>query len=160
VEGLRRLALRLVELLTELRMRLNAGGARLRVALWATTRFLLVAVRPLIATAISSRSVLAERVSQLGTTVPAAARRSAARAGELRSASVRPSVRGAALSTFDAAGMEERMDAIRLKQILGAPLTERELMCLQIEQNGMACHARPLRHIPLDPYPSQEVPGI
>jgi hypothetical protein len=71
-----------------------------------------------------------------------------------------PSVRGAALSTFDAAGMEERMDAIRLKQILGAPLTERELMCLQIEQNGMACHARSLRHIPLDPYPSQEDPCI
>lgn len=43
----------------------------------------------------------------------------------------------------DAAGMEERMDAIRLKQILGAPLTERELMCLQIEQNGMACHVCP-----------------
>jgi hypothetical protein len=71
-----------------------------------------------------------------------------------------PGVRGAALSTFDAAGMEERMDAIRLKQILGAPLTERELMCLQIEQNGMACHARPLRHIPLDPSPSQEEPYI
>ncbi len=44
---------------------------------------------------------------------------------------------------LDAAGMEERMDAIRLKQLLGAPLTERELMCLQIEQNGMGCHARP-----------------
>jgi hypothetical protein len=68
------------------------------------------------------------------------------------------SVRGAAVSTFDAAGMEERMDAIRLKQILGAPLTERELMCLQIEQNGMACHARPLRNIPPDSYPSQEDP--
>jgi hypothetical protein len=54
--------------------------------------------------------------------------------------------------------MEERMDAIRLKQILGAPLTERELMCLQIEQNGMACHARPLRNIPPDSYPSQEDP--
>jgi hypothetical protein len=64
--------------------------------------------------------------------------------------------RGGTLSTFDAAGMEERMDAIRLKQILGAPLTERELMCLQIEQNGMACHARPLRHIRLDPEPSEE----
>ena len=33
------------------------------------------------------------------------------------------------------------MDAIRLKQILGEPLTDRELMCLQIEQNGFACHA-------------------
>jgi hypothetical protein len=71
-----------------------------------------------------------------------------------------PGVRGAALSTFDAAGMEERMDAIRLKQILGVPLTERELMCLQIEQNGMACHARPPKHTPLDPYPSQEDPSL
>jgi len=69
-------------------------------------------------------------------------------------------VRRATVSTFDAAGMEERMDAIRLKQMLGAPLTERELMCLQIEQNGMACHAQPLRHIPLDSYPSQEDPCI
>jgi hypothetical protein len=65
-------------------------------------------------------------------------------------------VRRATVSAFDAAAMEERMDAIRLKQILGAPLTERELMCLQIEQNGMACHARPLGHVPLDPYPSQD----
>lgn len=72
----------------------------------------------------------------------------------------RSRVRGAALSTFDPAGMEERMDAIRLKQILGAPLTERELMCLQIEQNGMTCHARRTRHIPLDPSPSQEEPPI
>jgi hypothetical protein len=32
------------------------------------------------------------------------------------------------------------MDAIRLKQILGEPLTEQELMCLQIEQNGFGCH--------------------
>jgi hypothetical protein len=37
--------------------------------------------------------------------------------------------------------MEARMDAIRLKQILGAPLSEQELMCLQIEQNGFGCHA-------------------
>jgi hypothetical protein len=35
------------------------------------------------------------------------------------------------------------MDAIRLKQILGEPLTEQELMCLQIEQNGFGCHACP-----------------
>jgi hypothetical protein len=41
----------------------------------------------------------------------------------------------------DVAGMEERMDAIRLKQILGQPLTEQELMCLQIEQNGFGCQA-------------------
>lgn len=59
------------------------------------------------------------------------------------------------MSAFDAAGMEERMDAIRLKQILGGPLTERELMCLQIEQNGMACHARPAGHVSLDPHPSE-----
>ena len=64
------------------------------------------------------------------------------------------------MSPEDAAGMEARMDAIRLKQILGELLTEQELMCLQIEQNGMACHARPLRHIPLDSYPSQEDPCI
>jgi hypothetical protein len=56
--------------------------------------------------------------------------------------------------------MEERMDAIRLKQILGARLTERELMCLQIEQNGMACHARPTKHTPLDPCASQEDPSL
>jgi hypothetical protein len=35
--------------------------------------------------------------------------------------------------------MEERMDAIRLKQMLGGPLTEQELMCLQVEQNGFGC---------------------
>jgi hypothetical protein len=47
------------------------------------------------------------------------------------------------VSPEDAAGMEARMDAIRLKQILGEPLSERELMCLQIEQNGFGCHACP-----------------
>jgi hypothetical protein len=46
--------------------------------------------------------------------------------------------------------MEGRMDAIRLKQILGAPLTEQELMCLQIEQNGFGCHACPYEPPPLD----------
>jgi hypothetical protein len=45
--------------------------------------------------------------------------------------------------------MEARMDAIRLKQILGEPLTEQELMCLQIEQNGFGCHACP--HEPRPP---------
>jgi hypothetical protein len=45
------------------------------------------------------------------------------------------------VSLGDAASMEGRMDAIRLKQILGEPLTEQELMCLQIEQNGFGCHA-------------------
>jgi hypothetical protein len=47
------------------------------------------------------------------------------------------------VSPEDAEGMEARMDAIRLKQILGEPLTEQELMCLQIEQNGFGCHACP-----------------
>ena len=39
----------------------------------------------------------------------------------------------------DLAGMEARMDAIRLKEILGGPLSDQELMCLQIEQNGFGC---------------------
>jgi hypothetical protein len=39
----------------------------------------------------------------------------------------------------DMAGMDARMDAIRLKEILGGPLTDQELMCLQIEQNGFGC---------------------
>lgn len=46
--------------------------------------------------------------------------------------------------------MEGRMDAIRLKQILGEPLTDGELMCLQIEQNGLGCHACPFEPPPLD----------
>jgi hypothetical protein len=46
--------------------------------------------------------------------------------------------------------MERRMDAIRLKQILGEPLTDRELMCLQIEQNGFGCHACLNEPPPLD----------
>jgi hypothetical protein len=46
--------------------------------------------------------------------------------------------------------MEGRMDAIRLKQILGEPLTEQELMCLQIEQNGFGCRACPNEPPPLD----------
>jgi hypothetical protein len=54
------------------------------------------------------------------------------------------------VSFEDAAGMEGRMDAIRLKQILGGPLTEQELMCLQIEQNGFGCHACPNEPPPLD----------
>jgi hypothetical protein len=45
------------------------------------------------------------------------------------------------VSTGETAAMEGRMDAIRLKQILGGPLTDQELMCLQIEQNGFGCHA-------------------
>jgi hypothetical protein len=40
---------------------------------------------------------------------------------------------------IDAAGMEARMDSIRLKQILGVAVTNQELMCLQIEQNGLGC---------------------
>ena len=47
----------------------------------------------------------------------------------------------AGVTPEDSVGMEERMDAIRLKQILGEPLTEQELMCLQIEQNGFGCNA-------------------
>jgi hypothetical protein len=35
--------------------------------------------------------------------------------------------------------MEARMDAIRLKHMLGGTLTDQELMCLQIEQNGFGC---------------------
>lgn len=31
------------------------------------------------------------------------------------------------------------MDDIRLKQMLGGTLTDQELMCLQIEQNGLGC---------------------
>jgi hypothetical protein len=47
--------------------------------------------------------------------------------------------------------MEARMDAIRLKQLLGEPLTEQELMCLQIEQNGFGCHACGRQPVPLPP---------
>jgi hypothetical protein len=47
--------------------------------------------------------------------------------------------------------MEDRMDAIRLKQILGESLTEQELMCLQIEQNGFGCHACPPESLALPP---------
>lgn len=43
------------------------------------------------------------------------------------------------MANVDSEGMKRRMDAIRLKQILGESLTDRELMCLQIEQNGMVC---------------------
>jgi len=34
---------------------------------------------------------------------------------------------------------ESRMDAIRLKQMLGGALTDQERMCLQIEANGFGC---------------------
>jgi hypothetical protein len=54
------------------------------------------------------------------------------------------------VSPEDFAGMEGRMDAIRLKQILGEPLTDGELMCLQIEQNGFGCHACPYEPPSLD----------
>jgi hypothetical protein len=47
--------------------------------------------------------------------------------------------------------MEDRMDAIRLKQILGEQVTEQELMCLQIEQNGFGCHACPSELPPAAP---------
>jgi hypothetical protein len=52
------------------------------------------------------------------------------------------------VSPHDPAGMEGRMDAIRLKQILGEPLTEQQLMCLQIEQNGFGCHTCPHEQAP------------
>ncbi|MGH2888740.1 MAG: hypothetical protein ACRDNJ_03830 [Solirubrobacteraceae bacterium] len=45
-------------------------------------------------------------------------------------------------TAFDAGATEARMDAIRLKEILGAPLTEQERMCLQIERNGFGCSVR------------------
>jgi hypothetical protein len=51
----------------------------------------------------------------------------------------------------DIAGMEARMDAIRLKQILGGPLTDQELMCLQIEQNGFGCATCSTSPYPGDP---------
>jgi hypothetical protein len=40
-------------------------------------------------------------------------------------------------------GMEQRMDEIRLKQMLGGALTDQELMCLQIEANGFGCGSCP-----------------
>jgi hypothetical protein len=40
---------------------------------------------------------------------------------------------------IDVTGMESRMDAIRLKQMLGGALTDQELMCLQFEQHGFGC---------------------
>ena len=45
------------------------------------------------------------------------------------------------MSHDDPEGMEVRMDAMRLKQMLGEPLSDQELMCLQIEQQGFGCHA-------------------
>lgn len=39
---------------------------------------------------------------------------------------------------LDAANTEARMDAIRLKQLLGGPLTDQELMCLQMEERVRA----------------------
>ena len=54
-----------------------------------------------------------------------------------------PAARGVHVTADGAEGMEDRMDAIRLKQILSQPFTEQELMCLQIEQNGFGCHACP-----------------
>jgi hypothetical protein len=51
-------------------------------------------------------------------------------------------------STLDEDAMRRRMDAIRLKQLLDpGSLTDRELMCLQIEQHGFA---RPRRAVPPD----------
>jgi len=44
---------------------------------------------------------------------------------------------------LDSTEMESRMDAIRLKHILGGTLTDQELMCLQIEANGFGCTGCP-----------------
>ncbi len=70
--------------------------------------------------------------------------------------SVAPPANNQALSPD---GIEARMDAIRLKQMLGGALTERELMCLQIEQNGFGCRscASPTRL--LDPGAGPAAPG-
>lgn len=57
---------------------------------------------------------------------------------------------------LDLAGMEARMDAIRLKQILGGPLTEQELMCLQFEQNGFGCGTCSSTSRQADPSPPAE----
>ena len=54
-------------------------------------------------------------------------------------------------SPIDAAAMDARMDSIRLKQILGGTLTDQELMCLQIEQNGFGCATCPTPAHPADP---------
>jgi hypothetical protein len=59
-----------------------------------------------------------------------------------------PAARGVHVTADVSEGMEDRMDAIRLKQILSQPLTEQELMCLQIEQNGFGCHACPSEPAP------------
>lgn len=58
---------------------------------------------------------------------------------------------GADKRAVDVAGMEARMDQIRLKEILGGPLTDQELMCLQIEQNGFACATCSRPPYPVDP---------
>lgn len=42
-------------------------------------------------------------------------------------------------NTFEASETDARMDAIRLKEMLGEALTEQELMCIQIERNGFGC---------------------
>jgi hypothetical protein len=57
---------------------------------------------------------------------------------------------------LDLSGMEARMDAIRLKQILGGSLTEQELMCLQFEQNGFGCGACSSTSRQADPSPPAE----
>ena len=59
----------------------------------------------------------------------------------------------------DVAGMEARMDAIRLKEILRGPLTDQELMCLQIEQNGFGCGtcSSPRVEVRTEPSPTAEL---
>lgn len=44
------------------------------------------------------------------------------------------------MGDVDYDGMDERMEAIRLKALLDPDaLTEQEIMCLQIEQSGGGC---------------------
>jgi hypothetical protein len=44
----------------------------------------------------------------------------------------------------DGATVHERMDAIRLKHMLDpASLTEREWMCIQMDENGFGCGSCP-----------------
>ena len=45
--------------------------------------------------------------------------------------------------------------AVRLKEILGGPLSDQELMCLQIEQNGFGCGTCSTEVRPADPGVSQ-----
>lgn len=58
----------------------------------------------------------------------------------------------------DADDIEDRMDRIRLKDMLGQPLAEKELMCLQIEKNGFGCWGAEAPQVMLSepPHPGAE----